>query len=170
MKVAHCANREPETVPTQFTQFEDGEQASVGSEKPPLKIAEGFGANTISHRFGSAQVGVDKAAFASADAFAAILEEHDLPEQPIVVDTSGDNREPFEFRAYVWVNNEVLLVTKYNPLTGRGVTMHDCQLPEPGLAHYMGIEGTNPAVTALTKTVSRRLSNGYVEYGERGYI
>jgi hypothetical protein len=168
--IAHCSETEEISRPSQLTEFSGGTRPSADVDKPPLRHTAGFGTSAVQHRFGNAKAGFDKAVFSSPDAFRAVLDEHNLPEHPIVVDTSGDRGDSFEFGAYVWVNTRVLLITKYNPLTGRQVQTRDTHVADPGLAHYIGIEGESSAVDALATTISRRLTNGSQTTGERRYI
>jgi len=170
MTIAHCSPPKREAVPTQLTEFADGAPSVEGHERPPLKLEPGHGSSRICHRHGTYKSGFDKAAFGSPETFATILDEHTLPRQPIVVDTSREGRDLFEHGAYVWVNNRVLLVSKYNPLTGRAVKMRSSQTRDPGKAHYLGLEGERAAVTSLAVNLSRRLQNGYRVDGERRYI
>jgi hypothetical protein len=169
-KIAHCTEETRESIPTQLAQFSDGDPCIDEFQGPPLELDAGFGPSSISHRFANAKAGFDNAAFAGPESFKKILDEHNLSEQPIVIDTGRDEYDLFEYGAYVWVNTEVLLVTKYNPLTGRCVKPFECQSPEPGAAHYIGIEGEKPAVESLYQTISSRLSNGSGVKGERRYI
>lgn len=170
MTIAHCSRSKRGAVPTQLEQFADGTPSVEACDRPPLKLEPGMGSSRICHRHGTYKSGFDKAAFGSPETFAKILDEHSLPRQPIVVDTTPEDRELFEYGVYVWVNDRVVLVSKYNPLTGRAVKMHSCQSPDPGKAHYIGLEGERAAVTSLADTLSQRLQNGYRVDGERRYI
>jgi hypothetical protein len=170
MKLAHCTDDTREAIPTQLAQFADGEPCVDDVQGPPLELGPTGGPSSISHRFGQYEVGFDKVGFAGRESFQEILDEHNLPDQPIVIDTSPSRADIFEYGAYVWCNSKLLLVSKYNPLTGKAVKMYDCQTVKPGRAHYIGLEGERTPVEELANTISRRSQHADRADGERRYI
>jgi hypothetical protein len=109
--------------------------------------------------------GFDLTSFGDADTFEAIVRDFGLRYDK--VQSYADREDRYRF---LWYNDEVLLTTGNNPLTGE-YNMDGARSPEPGYASYMSVEGETEAVRTLSQRL-RSDAEHVKEFttGESGFI
>jgi len=163
-----------QTLPTNLTEFQDGEVPERDGDQPGLKVETKDDSHRVQrkvrHRFGSAGASFDGIDFTGShgEAFAKILDQFDLGREPTVVEMYPENDS--SVRYYVWHNQRVLIVCGNNPLTGE-TGKEIMASREKGHAHYVGIEGERTTVDAVRKELAKRATfYEAVDKTQRSYI
>jgi hypothetical protein len=123
----------------------------------------------LHHTAGDGKAGRDLTTFGSPETFEQVLADLDLPSDPIELYDDLDRR-----RCFVWANDELMIVTGANPITGEHAHYDQNEL---GYASYIGIEGDEDAVRTADDVIRWAIesdpnayTDGGVESGSRGFI
>lgn len=134
-------------------QIENGEAIIPDVNKPPvwLDIEVEDTLVNVHHEHGEVKAGFDLTDFRSAETFVEMLQNIDMDPywRYARVEKSPGERE---YYAYVWVNENGMIICGNNPITGEYSNPQD-RVNQQGYASYIGVEGTEEFVQRATETI-----------------